>query len=114
MINLKPKIINHETESSGKIAYVLEVTDEQTGRAKVTKLRYSEFKNLHEDLEKLVSKLKLHIILPEFPSRRLFGSTNKSEESIFERKKELNNVRPHPRSTSTTCSPSRSSTASTS
>jgi PX domain len=114
MINLKPKIINHETETSGKIAYVLEVTDEQTGRAKVTKLRYSEFKNLHEDLEKLVSKLKLHIILPEFPSRKLFGSTNKSEESIFERKKELNNVPRPPRSTSTTCSPSRSSTASTS
>lgn len=114
MMNLKPKIINHETESSGKIAYVLEVTDEQTGRSKVTKLRYSEFKNLHEDLEKLVSKLKLHIILPEFPSRKLFGSTNKSEESIFERKKELNSVLLPIPSTSTTCSPSRSSTASTS
>lgn len=30
--------------------------------------------------------------MPEFPSRKLFGSTNKSEESIFERKKDLNNV----------------------
>lgn len=43
----------------------------------------------------MVSKLKLHIILPEFPSRKIFGSTNKSEESIFERKKDLNNVHIH-------------------
>lgn len=50
MMNLKPKIINHETESNGKITYVLEVTDEQTGRSKITKLRYSQFKSLHEDL----------------------------------------------------------------
>lgn len=92
MMNLKPKIINHETELNSKIAYVLEVTDEQSGRSKITKLRYSEFKGIHEELEKLVTKLKLHIILPEFPSRKFFGSTNKSEESIFERKKELNNV----------------------
>ncbi len=56
------------------------------------KLRYSQFKDIHEELEQLVSKLKLHIILPEFPGRKLFGSTNKSEEAIFERKKELNQV----------------------
>jgi hypothetical protein len=47
MMNLKPKIINHETESNGKIVYVLEVTDENSGQSKITKLRYSEFKNIH-------------------------------------------------------------------
>lgn len=41
MIHLKPKIINHELDSSGKVVYVLEVTDEQTGRTKITHLRYS-------------------------------------------------------------------------
>lgn len=47
MFNLKPKIINHETELNSKIVYVLEVTDELSGKSKITKLRYSEFKNLH-------------------------------------------------------------------
>lgn len=83
MMHLKPKIINHETESSGKIVYALEITDETTSNSRVTKLRYSEFRNLHEEMEKIVDKLKLHIILPEFPGRKLFGATNKSEESIF-------------------------------
>ena len=30
--------------------------------------------------------------MPEFPGRKVFGSTNKSEEAIFERKKDLTNV----------------------
>lgn len=68
------------------------MTEEATQKSKITKLRYSEFKSIHDELEKIVGKLKLHIILPEFPSRKLFGSTNKSEESVFERKKELNYV----------------------
>jgi hypothetical protein len=55
-------------------------------------LRYSEFKDIHDEIEKVVSKLKLHIVLPEFPGRKFFGSTNKSEESIFERKKDINMV----------------------
>jgi len=40
----------------------------------------------------LLSKLKLSIILPEFPGRKLFGATNKSEEAVMERKKELQMV----------------------
>jgi len=64
MLNLKPKIINHENDSSNKVVYILEVTDEQSGRTKTTKLRYSQFKDIHDEVEKLVSKLKLHIILP--------------------------------------------------
>jgi hypothetical protein len=44
----------------------------------VTKLRYSEFKDIHDEIEKVVNKLKLHIVLPEYPGRKLFGSTNKS------------------------------------
>ena len=41
MIHLKPKIINHEFDNHGKVVYVLEVTDEQTGKTKTTRLRYS-------------------------------------------------------------------------
>ena len=114
MLNLKARIINHELGEKEKVVYQLEVTNEQTGQSKTNKLRYSEFKNIHEELQKLVDRLKLHIILPQFPSRKLFGSTNKSEESIFERKKDLNTVPPSLGSTSTTCSPTTNSTASTS
>ena len=79
----KPKIVNHQSDPNGKIFFVLEVSDDQTGLCRTNKLRYSQFKSIHEQLEKLVAKLKLHIILPEFPGRKFFGSTNKSEESIF-------------------------------
>ena len=113
MIHLKPKIVNHETDSSGKVVYVLEVTNEQTCRTKLTKLRYSEFRKVHEQLVSIVDKLKLHLILPEFPGRKFFGSTNKSEESIFERKKELNNVFTLSISTLSTCCQSRSCIVST-
>lgn len=106
-------MVNHELDSSGKVVYVLEVTDEQTGRTKVTKLRYSSFRGIHDELAAIVDKLKLHIILPEFPGRRLLWSTNKSEESVFERKKELNNVNLSLVSTWWTCSRSRNCTAST-
>ena len=112
MIHLKPKMVNHELDSSGKVVYVLEVTDEQTGRTKVTKLRYSSFRGIHDELAAIVDKLKLHIILPEFPGRRLLWSTNKSEESVFERKKELNNVNLSLASIWWTCSRSRNYTAS--
>ena len=77
-MNLKPKIISHETGVNGKITYVLEVTNETNQKTKVTKLRYSEFKDIHDEIEKVVNKLKLHIVLPEYPGRKLFGSTNKS------------------------------------
>ena len=39
-----------------------------------------------------MAKLKLHLELPEFPGRRLFGSTNKSEEAVLERQKGLVHV----------------------
>lgn len=82
-MHLKPKIIAHETGVSSKITYVLEVANESTQRTKISKLRYSEFKDIHDEIEKVVNKLKLHIVIPEFPGRKFFGSTNKSEESIF-------------------------------
>ena len=77
---------------NNKIVFILEVKDENTQQTKITKLRYSEFKDIHEEIERLISKLKLHLILPEFPGRKVFGSTSKSEQAIFERKKDLNNV----------------------
>jgi hypothetical protein len=49
-MNLKPKIIAHETGISSKITYVLEVTNESTQRTKISKLRYSEFKDIHDEI----------------------------------------------------------------
>lgn len=40
----------------------------------------------------MISQLNLQVQLPDFPGRRLFGVTNKSEEAINERKNELENV----------------------
>ena len=70
----------------------MEVRDERTEQTKISKLRYSEFKDIHDELEHLISKLKLHLTLPEFPKRKVFGSTSKSEEAILDRKKDLTNV----------------------
>jgi hypothetical protein len=74
------------------VAYKLEVVDELSKRKKTVLLRYSQFKDIHDELEQLINKLKLHINLPEFPGRKLFGSTNKSEEAVLERQKGLENV----------------------
>ena len=92
MRSLKAKIPSHETQLNNKIVYVIEVHDEVLHKVKVSKLRYSQLKEIHEELETIVNKLKLHLILPEFPGRKFLGSTNKSEESILNRKKELTNV----------------------
>jgi len=78
MQSLKIRITGHETQLNGKIVYVVEIKDEITGKAKITKLRYSQFRDIHEEVEELITKLKLHITLPEFPGRKVFGSTNKS------------------------------------
>ena len=48
MLNLKARIINHEIGDKEKVVYQLEVTNEQTGQSKANKLRYSEFKGIHE------------------------------------------------------------------
>jgi hypothetical protein len=47
-MNLKPKIIAHEMGNSNKIIYVLEVTNESNQKTKISKLRYSEFKDIHD------------------------------------------------------------------
>lgn len=52
-------------------------------------LRYSQIKDIHDELLQVIGKFKLHIELPEFPGRKLFGSTNKSEEAVLERQKGL-------------------------
>lgn len=85
----KADITGHEVQPNGKIAYKVEVVDESTSKVKITMLRYSQFKDIHDELEQVVNKLKLHIQMPEFPGRKLFGSTNKSEEAVLERKKGL-------------------------
>lgn len=68
------------------------MTDTITSSFRTVKYRYSQLKDLHAELASVVDKLQLPIALPEFPGRKLFGATNKNEEAIIERKKELNNV----------------------
>lgn len=50
MMILKPKIVGHETLIDNKIVYLVEVQDEITQKTKLSKLRYSEFKDLHDEL----------------------------------------------------------------
>ena len=78
MHSLKGKITGHETTVNNKIVFILEVRDDRTEQLKISKLRYSQFKEIHDELENLISKLKLHLTLPEFPGRKVFGSTSKS------------------------------------
>lgn len=84
----KVKILGHELRDD-KVTYTILVVNEGTTEEKTFRYRYSQLKDIHEEMEKLLNKLKLPIILPEFPARKVFGSTNKSEEAILERKKEL-------------------------
>ena len=97
------KIIAHEIRD-GKVVYTISVTNTPNNtsshtpntvsynNSKTYKYRYSQLKDIHEELTSIVNKLQLPVILPEFPGRKLFGATNKSEEAVQERKKELNNV----------------------
>jgi hypothetical protein len=64
MQSLKIKITGHETETNNKIVYTVEIKDEITNSVKITKLRYSQFRDIHEEVESIISKLKLHITLP--------------------------------------------------
>lgn len=81
----------HEVKDD-KVTYTITVTDTITGSFRSVKYRYSQLKDLHAELSSIVDKLQLPIVLPEFPRRKLFGATNKDEEAILERKKELYNV----------------------
>jgi hypothetical protein len=64
---------------------------------RATLKRYSELKEFHASIERTVTQLKIQVVmivsdevsLPEFPKRRLFGSTNKNAESILNRQIEL-------------------------
>ena len=86
MTPLRPKILGYEAQLNNKIVYVLEITNQKTNKSKLVKLRYSEFRNIHNEIVTIVDKLKIHVALPDFPSRNIFSSTNKSEELIFDRK----------------------------
>lgn len=52
---------------------------------KVMSLRYSDFKSFNEKLEKALTQFRLPVLLPQFPGKKLFGSTNKSLKSIISR-----------------------------
>jgi hypothetical protein len=78
----KVKIVGHEIKDD-KVCYTLLVSNDGTGDEKTFRYRYSQLKDIHDELEKLLAKLKLPIILPEFPGRKLFGATNKSEEAVL-------------------------------
>ncbi len=47
MHSLKIRITGHETQLNNKILYVVEIKDEITGRTKISKLRYSQFRDIH-------------------------------------------------------------------
>ena len=87
MKNLAAKITSHHADPNGAIVYCLETTQHRNPRPKITKLRYSQLLAFHQELEILVATLKMEITLPDFPTKKLVGSTNKSEESISDRKK---------------------------
>lgn len=48
MQSLKVKITGHETQMNSKIVYCVEVKDEVTHKSKISKLRYSQFKDIHD------------------------------------------------------------------
>ena len=50
MRSLKAKIPSHETQLNNKIVYVIEVHDEVLHKVKISKLRYSQLKDIHEEL----------------------------------------------------------------
>jgi hypothetical protein len=49
-------------------------------------------KDIHDELAEEACKSNENIILPEFPGRKLFGSTNKSEEAVLKRQQALLHV----------------------
>lgn len=59
----KVKIVGHDIKDD-KVSYTLLVTEEGTNEEKTFRYRYSQLKDIHEELEKLLGKLKLPIILP--------------------------------------------------
>lgn len=72
------KIISHEM-TNNKVLYTVSVTSLTSSSIKYVKYRYSELKDIHDRLQEMITKLNLEINLPEFPKRRIFGVTNKSE-----------------------------------
>lgn len=81
-------ISNHEVKDD-KVVYTICITDTETSNSRLVKYRYSQLKDFHSELEEILNKLQLYVEIPMFPKRKLFGATNKSEESINERKSEL-------------------------
>lgn len=43
----KANIIGHENQTNGKVVYIVEVKDENSNLTKISKLRYSQFKDIH-------------------------------------------------------------------
>jgi hypothetical protein len=52
-------------------------------------MRYSQVKDLHERLTKIVNNYKLQIYLPLFPGRKVFGKTNQDEKNVNQRQNDL-------------------------
>jgi hypothetical protein len=74
--------VNHELNGD-KVTYTIMVSDSKNGCSRSVRYRYSQLKDLHQELSDIVNKLQLHIVLPEFPGRKLFGATNKNEDAIL-------------------------------
>ncbi|KRX00972.1 Phox homologous domain [Pseudocohnilembus persalinus] len=86
------KITSYQVQDSDKVTYSIIVNDTAKQSIFTSKFRYSELKNIHEKLKKYITKYKIGggaIQLPHYPGSKLFGSTNKNEEAIIERKNDI-------------------------
>jgi hypothetical protein len=75
------KIQNHE-KIGETVTYFIIIVNHSNGLINTIRKRYSELKSFHEKLSKIISSYKLNVCLPLFPGRKLFGSTNKNDDSI--------------------------------
>ena len=65
------------------------ILNRQTGAVYSLRKRYSEFRDLHDKLEKKIKEYHLDVYLPIFPGRKLISKTNNDSKKIEGRKTEL-------------------------
>ncbi|KAM3140696.1 Sorting nexin-17 [Paramecium bursaria] len=72
-----------------KVYYHILITNTENGTDKLTKQRFSQLEQLHQKIQDWISLFKIKIPPLQFPKKKMFGSTNNSEESIKKRRQEL-------------------------
>ncbi|CAD8085293.1 unnamed protein product [Paramecium sonneborni] len=79
--------INDYQTIDDKVYYQININCSE-GHRKISK-RYSDLKALNEKIIEKNSNFKLHLNLPQFPGRKIFGRTKNSVAGIKQRGKEL-------------------------